>query len=358
MDVFNAAMEGNAEAIDQLLQLGAAINAHDERGCTPMHKAAGDGQVNLIRALAVLGGDVNAPVTYNGWTPVHVAACVGRVNALRTMAVLGADVASRDFYSRTIAFVAALLGNIDALTTLVELGADINTPDQNGSTALLRVCRNGKVETMKFLVNNGSDVIQCMENETLGTAVNDIVNVFCQKSQLVNSPDMYALFSLTKLMTSMIPNDENDDEDDDNKALFEVAIAGAFSQHIALQTVQQSTEVKYPVKRRLCKLAWRVYKESLLMDGDRIGMSIKARRYVELVCLFLDKAMLTDVFSLRITCKVNSVIKRFPICQPTYRELEANLIESFIAYDASRFVSTNIVYSISAFHYRINSVDA
>ena len=38
--------------------------------------------------------------------------------------------------------------------------------------------------------------------------------------------------------------------------------------------------------------------------------------------------------------------------------VEANLIEGFIAYDASRFVSTNIIHQISAIHNHNNHLDA
>jgi hypothetical protein len=66
----------------------------------------------------------------------------------------------------------------------------------------------------------------------------------------------------------------------------------------------------------------------------------------ELVGLFFDEAILTNLFFPRISCKVNNDIRRFPIYYATYRELEANLIEGFIACNACRFVSTTIINTV------------
>jgi hypothetical protein len=78
-----------------------------------------------------------------------------------------------------------------------------------------------------------------------------MLDAFCQQDQLVNSPDIYALFLLTKLISSMIHSDgdgddENDDDDDDDnednsQTLFEVAIAiaGVVSQCISPDIMQQ-----------------------------------------------------------------------------------------------------------------------
>ena len=97
-------------------------------------------------------------------------------------------------------------------------------------------------------------------------------------------------------------------------------------------------------------MAWRVYQSSLLLDGDRITLAVKARRYMELVCLLFDSAMLGDVLALRMTCKSNSERRRFPVCFVTYQELEANIIEECVAYGSSRFVSTDVLHAVLAIH--------
>ena len=92
------------------------------------------------------------------------------------------------------------------------------------------------------------------------------------------------------------------------------------------------------LKRRL--IACRVYQSTLLLDRDRLSAVMKACRYTEVVCFLFDLPMLGDVLSLRLTCKSNNERRRFPVCYVEYRELEANLIEEWVAYGSSRFVST------------------
>jgi hypothetical protein len=52
----------NAEvrAVRKKIEAGADVNARDERGETPLHKAVRKGQVKMVRELVRLGADVNA----------------------------------------------------------------------------------------------------------------------------------------------------------------------------------------------------------------------------------------------------------------------------------------------------------
>jgi len=94
----------------------------------------------------------------------------------------------------------------------------------------------------------------------------------------------------------------------------------------------------------------RVYQSSLLLDGDRVSESVKARWYLELVCLLFDLGMLGDVAALRMTCKSNSERRRFPVCFIVYQELEANMIEECVGYASSRFVSTDVLHAVMTIH--------
>jgi hypothetical protein len=106
----------------------------------------------------------------------------------------------------------------------------------------------------------------------------------------------------------------------------------------------------YVLKRRLVRIAWRVYQSTLLFDGARLTESAKARRYVELVYFLFDLTMLSDVCALRMTCKSNNERRRFPVCYVTYRELEANIVEEWLGYGSCRFVSTDVIHAVMAIH--------
>ena len=146
--------------------------------------------------------------------------------------------------------------------------------------------------------------------------------------------------------------DDGDDETSEEHDMFEIAIANSLQQHRPIAVIIQMQDTCYVLSRRLVRIAWRVYQASQLLDGDRITLSTKARRYMELVCFLFDLGMLGDVWALRMTCLSNNERRRFPIyCStPFYQELEANIIEECVAYGSSRFVSTSVIYAVMAIH--------
>jgi hypothetical protein len=153
---------------------------------------------------------------------------------------------------------------------------------------------------------------------------------------------------------------EDDDSDSDNvkeakvtyKLLLETNIARSMRDHIPNSVIVKMQDTGYVLKRRLVRIAWRVYQSSLLLDGDRVSVSVKARRYLEVVCLLFDLGMLGDVAALRMTCKSNTERRRFPVvtCGFTYQELEANMIEECVGYASVRFVTTDIIHAVMAIH--------
>ena len=106
----------------------------------------------------------------------------------------------------------------------------------------------------------------------------------------------------------------------------------------------------YALKYELCKLSCVAFLNSLNFDGKRIDLTTKARRYAELVCFFLYADVMKNVFALRMTCTSNHKYRRFPLYYQDYSELEANLIEGYLGYDACRFVSTSQMCSILSLH--------
>ena len=162
------------------------------------------------------------------------------------------------------------------------------------------------------------------------------------------------MFSLTKLMSSVLLDEGDSDTVTErrvaDKLLLETNIARSMREHTHTKVIVQMQATGYVLRRRLVRIAWRVYQSSLLLDGDRVSESVKARRYLELVCLLFDVGMLRDVAALRMTCKSNNERRRFPVCFVTYQELEANMIEECVGYASSRFVSTDIIYAVMAIH--------
>ena len=347
------------------------INTRLLDGSTAVYSAAEGGHASQVKTLAELGADVNSP-NKHGWTPVIVATCNDQVEVIKILADFGANLNSRDNNGDAAVTIAAWNNCVASLHVLAELGADMDLPDEDGSTPLFTAHVADQHEGCVALMTLGVDVSQYM-SWSLHSGVAPARKFFYDFFDNCEAPlmsNMCPLFSLSKLMSRMTTQSETEtktvtDEtagdsvnlvshrDDghhhiedtkksgSNKNSFETLIANGLYHSVTLEKLQQLQNISYPIKYKLFKLAYRVYTDSLTLDGSRITPTTKALRYVELVTLLCDKAMLAETFSLRVTCKANNYIRRFPVyCGREYRELEANLIESFIALGASRFVAT------------------
>jgi ankyrin repeat protein len=91
-----AAKAGRIEAVRQLVDLGARVDADPYRG-TPLTWAAANGRADAIRTLVELGADPNQRGTFGGpshgegVTAIHLAAQAGRREAVVALLDLGAD---------------------------------------------------------------------------------------------------------------------------------------------------------------------------------------------------------------------------------------------------------------------------
>ena len=70
-DIWEAADQGNIEAVKQHLDAGADVNVKDTIGLTPLHMAAGDGRKEVAELLIAKGSEVNAKI--EGMTPLDIA---------------------------------------------------------------------------------------------------------------------------------------------------------------------------------------------------------------------------------------------------------------------------------------------
>jgi len=71
-NIWNAAQEGNIEAVKQHLDSGTDVNAKNRFGGTPLHSAAISGHKEVAELLIAKGAEVNAK-GYKGSTPLDDA---------------------------------------------------------------------------------------------------------------------------------------------------------------------------------------------------------------------------------------------------------------------------------------------
>ena len=93
--LYEAAYNNDVADVVNAIEKSADPNIPDEGGWTPMHSAAGHGNVQVMELLYKHGADVNA-ANSKGETPLHCASYAGRNDAVRWLLEMGADTTARD----------------------------------------------------------------------------------------------------------------------------------------------------------------------------------------------------------------------------------------------------------------------
>jgi ankyrin repeat protein len=153
----DAAGLGNLKAMEFLLDKGVDINVRDNNGKTPLHDAAGLGNLKAMEFLLDKGVDINVRDN-NGRTPLHDAAGLGNLKAMEFLLDKGVDINVRDNNGRTPLHMAAGWGKLKVMEFLLDKGVDLNVRDTNGKTPLHWAANSGHIEAMAFLLNKGVDV--------------------------------------------------------------------------------------------------------------------------------------------------------------------------------------------------------
>jgi ankyrin repeat protein len=172
-DLFAAAAKNNTAEIEQLLAAGTNVNARDQAGWTPLHKAMerlasaptartpADAEIvaaaKTVELLLSRGADVNARAR-NGIAPIHYAAATGQKTLVQLLIARGADVRVTGSDGVTPLFLAAGRGSGDVADVLIARGADVNARTRSGYTPLSNAADHGSLDVARLLVDHGGDV--------------------------------------------------------------------------------------------------------------------------------------------------------------------------------------------------------
>lgn len=140
-----AAWEGNAEAVEALLQCRADVHEREERshskygvvrGDVPLHHASFlSADVGVVNVLLRYRADVEA-TAFGGIVPLMAAAYGGREHAVAALLRARASVSARDPMGTTPLHVATLMGRADVCAQLIAARASA-APDKNGISPLV-----------------------------------------------------------------------------------------------------------------------------------------------------------------------------------------------------------------------------
>ena len=135
---------------------------------TPLHLAAGRGDVDKARELLKHGRyDVNCR-GFVGWTPLHCACGGGHVDMVRMLiSEFQAETTLQDEYGDTPLHKAVYCGRGEvALTLITEFGCDANLPNNDGHTSLHRACAYGQASVVRMVGKYASALATTKNGDT------------------------------------------------------------------------------------------------------------------------------------------------------------------------------------------------
>ena len=124
-----------------------SLNALNALGESPLMLAALKGQLELATKLVAKGADVNK----TGWTPLHYAASNGHVDVIKLLIENHAYIDAESPNGSTPLMMASMYGNAQSVKLLLEEGADSLLKNQIGLTALQFAQRANRPDSAELL---------------------------------------------------------------------------------------------------------------------------------------------------------------------------------------------------------------
>jgi ankyrin repeat protein len=153
-----AAGEGHMELVKFLLSHKPKLTAHDHAGNTVLHQAAWSGNVPLVQFL--LDQKMDSAVTNNiGETLVHTAAANDNVDMIRLLQQKQLNIFAQDLKKGTALHLAARYGNEDTVGFLLDEGLAIDAQDSTGKTPLHEAVSKGHLKVVQQLQAAGANLM-------------------------------------------------------------------------------------------------------------------------------------------------------------------------------------------------------
>ena len=186
-DIFAGILTNRIEVVVRALQSDpSSISRADEKGCTPLHRAARSGSREICELLVKAGADVNA-TDAAGSTPLHEAARCGQAAAADLLLDKNANPNAQNNNDETPLYLAAQKGHEDLLTTLLAAGANVNIKCRMRDTPLLAAARLQRPEAVNILLQKGADV-NATDEKILEVADPSVVDLLIRHGATPASP--------------------------------------------------------------------------------------------------------------------------------------------------------------------------
>ncbi|TDG42590.1 hypothetical protein AWZ03_010999 [Drosophila navojoa] len=156
-----AVSENRLSEVREILQLDAdTVNAKDNDGYTPLHRACYNNFLDIARLLLQYQADPNAR-TELGWTPLHSACKWSHPESVQLLLQFGADVNAESDGQQTPLHVTATVSNCRNAATILLMDRNIQPRKENNTeeTAAVIARRTGMSYFVFEIANEAYDCI-------------------------------------------------------------------------------------------------------------------------------------------------------------------------------------------------------
>ncbi|RDD47645.1 putative ankyrin repeat protein [Trichoplax sp. H2] len=190
---FQSIHDGDANTLRLLLKYGANPNYCNTWLCTPVHRAALIGSVEMLKMLYEANGDLNSLVDIK-CSPLHYAARRKESIAVEWLIKNKVDINQRDDRGRCAIHHAIEIGMVEPLKVLLKYGARTDIANNENKVPILYAIAHDRGDCLKVLLKHCKDINQCYDN--FGTALHYAVR--CKKPRCVEvllqfNVDIYAI---------------------------------------------------------------------------------------------------------------------------------------------------------------------
>ncbi len=146
------------EEVTACLDTGVDLNARDDAGVTPLHRAVKNTEnPDVIKALINAGADKDVRDN-DKRTPLHGAVAFNILFAVKALIEAGADLDVQDKDKQTpLHYAMKNTGNLDVIKALIEAGANLEAQDKDKRTPLGYAVSFRHSAAIKILIEAGAD---------------------------------------------------------------------------------------------------------------------------------------------------------------------------------------------------------